>query len=307
MIRLGKILTESTYNDVEKELKSFDSAYNRADDNRAYKAGKEHHAKIMAMASSLSDSDIKKLEKKYDVILKGKSLPKEAPYKEKQFGKYTVSKDPWGFRVDNKSGMHDFEVASKLKSEKEAIKIAQDADKKYKEREKKRASMGESVKLTKMIHEAIESPEAEALAEAMKNTVQKIFPKSYVNAYFSTNLAPSITLKFTIGNRNDYANGIEHNDPARTIFMIHNPVDKDGKLKDVLVMERIQGGGLAIQAPPGSFLAFERHKVKYRVVKGDSKKIIQGLDKYFKNLKVELKNVLDKFKPDDAKIVKGKI
>ena len=169
MIKLETILIELLYSHVDRELSKLNKAYNYAP-KKQYDQGKAHHDRIRKMASGLSDSDIKKLEKKHDISLKSKPLPKEKEYKPKQFGKYTVSRDLDGFRVDTKSRLHDFEIESGIKSEKEAIKIAQDADKKQKEREKKR-QQNESMKLGSILKESTEADDFASQIESIEETL----------------------------------------------------------------------------------------------------------------------------------------
>lgn len=124
------------------------------------------------------------------------------------------------------------------------------------------------------------------LAEEMKKVVQKIFPKSTVYGGFDSDLSPGITIGFLLGkDRNEFSNGIEHNDPARTIFSISGSrgvMDNDGNiLADKMVLERISGYGFYLND-------YERHKIGFRKTTGDSKKMITAIKKYFEKLKKEL-------------------
>lgn len=128
----------------------------------------------------------------------------------------------------------------------------------------------------------------------MENIVKKIFPKSAVHADFQSNLGESIHLDWTLGNgKSEYPNGIVQNDPARTAFRIWEPLDSNGNLKEILVLELIVGGSVYINPPQGSYLAMDRHKVSFRKSKGDKAKILKAVEKYFKKLHGEIKNIQD--------------
>jgi hypothetical protein len=142
------------------------------------------------------------------------------------------------------------------------------------------------------IKESVEEMTATQLAEEMEKTVQKIFPKSYAKANYGVNLGPSITLRFTLGKDNkEYSNGILQNDPAHHILMIQDGLGREGNIVGKLSMEMVQGGYFHTNPDPvkDKYMAMGSHKVGYRKVSGDSKKIITGVKKYFEKLKKELK------------------
>lgn len=133
---------------------------------------------------------------------------------------------------------------------------------------------------------------AHKLGEDMKAAVQKIFPKSLVYGGYEVSLGSgSIFVTFTLGKDDkDFANRIEFNDPARTIFAISRGFDTEGNItSDKLVLERTHGTGFAVNPAEGSYYAMDRHKVGFRKTTGDSKKMVDAIKKYFEKLKKELK------------------
>lgn len=129
------------------------------------------------------------------------------------------------------------------------------------------------------------------LGEEMKKAIQKIFPKSLVYGGYEVSFGSgAIFITFTLGKDDkDFANRIEHNDPARTIFAIQRGFDTEGNItSDKLVLERTHGVGFAVNPAEGSYLAMDRHKVGFRKTTGDSKKIVTAIKKYFEKLKKEL-------------------
>jgi hypothetical protein len=140
------------------------------------------------------------------------------------------------------------------------------------------------------VKEPVESMTAKELATEMEKTVLKVFPKSYARASYQLNLGESISLTFALAkDKSELGNGIIHNDPAHTIFMIQDGLGRDNDIVGKLIIERILGSGFSVKPSEGSYMAMERHKVGFRKTTGDSKKILASLKKYFEKLKVELK------------------
>lgn len=143
-----------------------------------------------------------------------------------------------------------------------------------------------------LLEGASPSTESDHLCKEIEKIVLKIFPKSRVVAYFSTNLLPSINIEFTLGaGLEEYPHRISRNDPAHHLFYLRG-MAKDGSLGDKLELERL-AGGISTFPEEGSYMAMGTHKVSFRKVKGDSSKILKGIDGYFKKLKDELKKVGD--------------
>lgn len=163
------------------------------------------------------------------------------------------------------------------------------------------------IKIKDLLFEEI-SGNAYDLAAEIEKTIRKHFPNSFISVYFNSNIHPSISIRFTIGkDKSEWANGIIQNDPLWQVLMISSGINRNGDIVGKLSLERISGGSFAIKPEPGSHLAFGRHKVPFRKVSGDSRKIISGVDKYFSKVKSELKKSIDKFYDKDISLIKSKI
>lgn len=81
----------------------------------------------------------------------------------------------------------------------------------------------------------------------------------------------SVLFKSTIRNKDAWANGIEHNDPMRTLIDI-TPI-ADGKYS----VELYSGDTLCIAPPAGSHLAFGRADCKLRKFKGTFEQVLKKL------------------------------
>lgn len=134
--------------------------------------------------------------------------------------------------------------------------------------------------------------EAEQLAEDIKNTFYKYFPKSKIYGGFRSGLGESISLTFTLGaDKSEYTNGIEHNDPMRALIFIYG-MDREGNLIDPLEMTG-EGWSVTVESTE-PHLAYGRVKVPFRKTTGDSKKILQAVDRGFSRLYDTVKANKDK-------------
>lgn len=124
------------------------------------------------------------------------------------------------------------------------------------------------------------------LAMEIEATVKNIFPKSSIDATFSGNLMPSIRIEFALGSDKEFSHNIIRNDPVHHIFSVMWDKNK----LNALTLERLSGA-IMVKPSEGSHLAMERHKIPFRKVAGDSKKIIAGVDRYFKKLKTEISKI----------------
>ena len=148
---------------------------------------------------------------------------------------------------------------------------------------------------------------AEKLAKDIKDTIQKIFPKSGVfarvdNGSFGTN---SIDVRFTVGkDKSEYPNQIVHNDIVNSISSVW--FEKDGSMR----IETGLSGFSITTKPTEKYLAQGRTKVPFRKTKvkeGDSKKVLDFYKKTFTKLKEEMKRLLDEDMFFDPTLVKSKL
>lgn len=123
-----------------------------------------------------------------------------------------------------------------------------------------------------------ESFEGKEIADLIEKSYRKYFPKGMF--YSGKKHLGGGGFNFTlglIGDKKDYPNGIEHNDPMRHTFGV--TVKGDG-------FEVTQSSGsLSVNPPEKSFMAMSSVKTKFRKVVGDEKKIVAGMDRFFSRLK----------------------
>jgi len=130
----------------------------------------------------------------------------------------------------------------------------------------------------------------------LESTIKKIFPKSYVNAYASTNLGSSIMLTFALGkDKSEWAGGYMDNDPLLHKFMIGwNSFTEGHFIKDKIQAEISQGGSLRVNPEEGSRMAYGRAKIGWRKKTASPDKIIIHFENYFKKAKKVLKDSIEK-------------
>lgn len=147
---------------------------------------------------------------------------------------------------------------------------------------------------------------ANELAVEIKKIIQKHFPKSYIESYFSNRLYPSIHIRFALGNKKDWSNGIIQNDIAFIVTTVdgfketsgkrttdNGNFDNDNKLT-------FDGGGFSflVNPPEGSYLAYGRVKIPARKKTGTPDIILKHIDNVFGVLKKSLKDHSDDFSSD---------
>jgi len=72
--------------------------------------------------------------------------------------------------------------------------------------------------------------DANAMAEELRRSIGSMFPDSYLESAFSTNIHPGIMIRFAFGkDRSEWKNGIVQNDPGFLILSIDG-FDKQGNL-----------------------------------------------------------------------------
>ena len=139
--------------------------------------------------------------------------------------------------------------------------------------------------------------DVEKYIQKLESAVQQIFPKSFVQGFLTTGLGTSITLRFALGNKSEWINGIIHNDPMYAMLDISAPAytkfQTDGSLPDKLEVE-ISRGFLSVTAEPGSFKAFDRVKLGWRNKAGDPDTIMKHIVSYFKKAKEIVKENKDR-------------
>jgi hypothetical protein len=132
--------------------------------------------------------------------------------------------------------------------------------------------------------------DAEAFAKKVKETYESVFPKSYIGVSVGKLGEPSVLLKIALGQKGEYTNGIIQNDPMHQVIQIEG-WNKDGSRRDSFSASNSSKGLMVKSSDPK--YAFESIKV-WRAFKGDEKKILDGLKKYFEKLKATAKENLDK-------------
>jgi|GEM_PF-1998746 len=123
-------------------------------------------------------------------------------------------------------------------------------------------------------------------ANLIEKSYRKYFPKGM---FYSKKLALGGSgFSFTIGligDKKDLPNGIEHNDPMRHVFMVNS--------RDGVFEVTSPSGNLSVNPPEKSFMAMGSVKTKFRKLKGDEKKIVAGMDRFFSKLKNTVKDNKD--------------
>jgi hypothetical protein len=129
----------------------------------------------------------------------------------------------------------------------------------------------------------IETPDE--LAQALEDTVKKIFPKSFVLADFTTRLGASITLRFLLGkDKSEWSNGIPENDPLKqslSIWLDKTPATDS--LPEKVTIEN-HGGSMTIKPQEGSRNAYDRIKLPWRKKTDTPEKIVAHVKTYFERV-----------------------
>jgi len=131
------------------------------------------------------------------------------------------------------------------------------------------------------------------LIQQIENTYNKHFPLSKCFVKLSTNLYSSIFIDCHLaGDKTELYNGYWEND----IFRIRFSIDTDkGAFKNINEMSEVpENLRMEIDSksyllkPANPHMAFDRRNLSFRKTKGNAKKIVATLDKYFAKLKEEL-------------------
>jgi hypothetical protein len=151
---------------------------------------------------------------------------------------------------------------------------------------------------------------ATEFCKALETEIQKIFPKSFIQAKWDTNIYSSIWLIFTLGkDKSDYLHGYRENDVAYTTIQIggksRQGITKNGEIIEPMSLRLSQGGKFLIK-PEDSFRAYSSIKVPFRSVTGTPEKIIDYLKKYFISFKRALQENREKLTDDYLKLIGDK-
>jgi len=136
------------------------------------------------------------------------------------------------------------------------------------------------------------------LIQQIENTYSKHFPASKCFVNYTTNLYHSIFITCNIAaNKTEVSNGIWENDILKVRFSIDT--DK-GQFEKGLTLESEVPENLRLEVndkryfikPESKHMAYDCKTLSFRKTKGNAKKIVATLDKYFAKLKSELKSDL---------------
>lgn len=141
-----------------------------------------------------------------------------------------------------------------------------------------------SRKIKKIANIIVASLNVDEYVKAIEQDIKGIFPKSRIKVEFTKNLTQDITIWFTLGNgKEEYLNGICHNDPFYNIISLHQLNHKefpnDGTTPENLVMELVLGDKMIIPNVKGS------EKIGFRKMTGTPEKVREGLKKYFMSMR----------------------
>jgi hypothetical protein len=133
----------------------------------------------------------------------------------------------------------------------------------------------------------------------VKESYYKEFPKSKIQVALNTNLYSSIGIKCILANNeSEVTNGIIENDMLHIRMSVAREnshlgkITQDDLLPDDLLLEVYHKYYMV--KPENKFHAFGSINLPFRKTKGNSKKLAQTLEKYFKKLKESLKDSLEK-------------
>lgn len=155
---------------------------------------------------------------------------------------------------------------------------------------------------------ANESMTPEEFCNEVKKLYKKYMPNSNVFVKFETNLAPWIrVVPHVCKSIEECPSKIIHNDPLHVRFSIFlKNIKADTPLPETLVMEV---DDKYFTTTPDDKCTYGTHKFPFRKVKGNAKKLLSVLDKYFKTIKFDIKKLLqdNKIHKDHLELVKYKI
>jgi len=128
------------------------------------------------------------------------------------------------------------------------------------------------------------------LTQAIQSTYNKHFPNSKCFAHYTTNLYRTISIGcYLAADKSELSNGYWDNDMLHIKFMLETDkgefskdVIEESETPDNLVLEVVRKNYFI---KPSGFNVYDSKVLPYRKTKGNAKKIIATLDKYFTKLK----------------------
>lgn len=131
---------------------------------------------------------------------------------------------------------------------------------------------------------------ADEFANKIQNLLDNHFPNSTGFASYSDRRGESIAIKFAIGQKKDWSNGIIQNSPVQYGAMIFGI--KNGMVTDKMSLESSVGASITTKPPTNSYLAYGRVKVATRKTTGNEAKLLKAIEKVLVTLKTQTKKNL---------------
>lgn len=121
----------------------------------------------------------------------------------------------------------------------------------------------------------------ETLVEKLEVSFRKYFPNGGFVSKKQSLGGAGISVAVSLTPKEDWPNGIIHNDPMYTIFSVTEISD------DLIEVELTHGGRLTVNPPEDKkvMYAMVPLKIPFRKLKGSQEKVVAGLDAYFKKMK----------------------
>lgn len=137
-----------------------------------------------------------------------------------------------------------------------------------------------------------------SFVEEIKRAYYEQFPKGWIYGGYKEYLGKFVSFTFGVQPKEKWANGIEHNDPARHVIMIHDCSVDGLAMKSKVKMEFACGGSIYIKPDKESFYAYDLLKFGARKKSSSPEKIVDHLEKYFKTMRKIIDENRDKLKDD---------
>jgi len=148
----------------------------------------------------------------------------------------------------------------------------------------------------------------------IKRSYESQFPDSFISIEMKRNLYHSIFIVCHLGEREDWENGIRHNDPLQIMLQIDT---QEGEFSKDHAMDSVMPENLRLTfehshytiKTDSPYLYCQSKKAGGRLTKGNAENIIKTLDKYFSGVKSSLKESLESglIMPKHESIVRAKI
>lgn len=140
------------------------------------------------------------------------------------------------------------------------------------------------------IFESITPTTGPEYGKTIEDLFRKYFKRSYCHAYFSTNLGAALTVQIALGkDKNEWSNGIWHNDPMWTVLHIRG-FGKDGTIGPRIELD-FSGGSILINSTDPA-RAFSKVRALTKMT-GTPDQVLKKLDAGFAKLKKVLIDNLD--------------